>query len=310
MKFGTTFSPLQCEYFGLDYKECFEHILTDTELSILRLGIYWNRVEKSRGSFNFEEVLWLLEQCRINKKIVILTVGMKAPRWPEFYVPDFYNDLDDDALKVVLFAFIRQSIVAVEDYFDVIEYLQVENEPLHAFDINGNRRITQVLLVAEINLIRALIPVSVSLVMTCGLSITRMFDWQDIKSVIFASRHFDYVGFNVYVNIGVENGRYLVARNWLYLILRIYVWYLRLCGKKCFIAEMQDEPWEHGSHVHLDNNCYESWSEVQTGRVKASLVRIPFSFILIWGNEWRYYTKKAGLLLLSFITVYSTLVIS
>ena len=50
MRVGTTFSPAQCEYLGLDWKNAYLRIL-DEEFDLIRLGAYWSEIEKQEGVY-------------------------------------------------------------------------------------------------------------------------------------------------------------------------------------------------------------------------------------------------------------------
>lgn len=288
MQQGTTFSQLQCEYLGVDYRACFEQLICDPEYQVIRLCGYWNRIELEPGVYQFDELIELLDGCRAHGKRVVLTVGMKAPRWPEFHIPEFYAELgfESQEFREALFAFLDHVCRVATGYRNLLSCIQVENEPFHAYDVNGQRTIPPQLVFEEVRLIREQLP-GITIAVTCGLSMTKPFEAQDIRALWYATQVADYIGFNVYVHIGVAAGRYLVARGWLYYQLRFYVFALRMIGKRCFVAEAQDEPWEHGSHVHLDSVEYRSWSEAQSLRLWRSLSRIPFLFVLRWGYEWR-----------------------
>jgi hypothetical protein len=88
---GTTFSPLQCYYMNLDFRQVFDRICT-LGLNRMRLGAYWNVIQKGPNEYDFAELDWLLDRCDRHNIEVALVVGMKAPRWPEFHFPQWVSD--------------------------------------------------------------------------------------------------------------------------------------------------------------------------------------------------------------------------
>jgi GH35 family endo-1,4-beta-xylanase len=79
---------------NLDFRQTFRQIC-HLGLHRVRLGAYWNVIEKQRGEYDFTELDWLLEQCAQHNIDVVLVVGMKVPRWPEFHFPQWVSDCED-----------------------------------------------------------------------------------------------------------------------------------------------------------------------------------------------------------------------
>lgn len=94
--------------------------------SHIRLCCYWNRIEKSPGIYDFSEMESYITMCQRSKQNVVLCIGMKAPRWPEFHIPSFYTY--PQAQKAV-FPFLKATIRFFSRY-SCITHWQVENEPL------------------------------------------------------------------------------------------------------------------------------------------------------------------------------------
>ena len=108
--------------------------------AVIRLAAYWNKVEPTPGTYDFSSLDWLVAHTPPTTKVV-LSLGMKAPRWPEYFIPAWLeqaNSLPDQArvsddadLQAALPRYIR---AVVEHYRDspVVAYWQVENEPVDA----------------------------------------------------------------------------------------------------------------------------------------------------------------------------------
>ncbi|MCS7003235.1 MAG: beta-galactosidase, partial [Dehalococcoidia bacterium] len=86
LRIGATFSPLEARYMETDEREMLEGILS-LNLDFIRLGAYWNELEQRDGVYEFERLDWMLELCEQRNIPVILTIGVKAPVWPEFHIP-------------------------------------------------------------------------------------------------------------------------------------------------------------------------------------------------------------------------------
>ncbi|MDD5020408.1 MAG: beta-galactosidase, partial [Candidatus Omnitrophica bacterium] len=135
---ATTFSQVQCEYLGQDWKEIYLKTL-DLGFDMVRLGAYWSRIEAKEGVYDFSELDWQIEKAAEKGVRVLLTVGMKAPRWPEYFIPVWLTEKIDirygsdsseaALLQASLFKFIEQVVLRYRDK-DIIVAWQVENEPL------------------------------------------------------------------------------------------------------------------------------------------------------------------------------------
>ena len=83
MNIGTTFDPQHAKYLGLNWKDTLKQIL-DLGIDPIRIGIKWNHVEKESETYEWDEYDELFSILEENGARIIATVGMKAPRWPEF----------------------------------------------------------------------------------------------------------------------------------------------------------------------------------------------------------------------------------
>ncbi|MDD5584782.1 MAG: beta-galactosidase, partial [Candidatus Omnitrophica bacterium] len=138
-KTGTTFSQVQCEYFGMDWKEAYKKTL-EMDFDVVRLGAYWNRIEREESKYDFSELDWQLKELQGKKTKVLLVVGMKAPRWPEYFIPDWLmrtvksrhsvNIAANQAIRKHTLTFIEAVVTRYKDNENIVAW-QVENEPLN-----------------------------------------------------------------------------------------------------------------------------------------------------------------------------------
>ncbi|MDP2860751.1 MAG: hypothetical protein Q8N98_03475, partial [bacterium] len=87
--FGVTFSKMQAEALGLDWREAYESIFDDLNIKDARIPVYWQEVEKSEGDFDFSSLDFMTLKAASHGGRVILAVGRKVPRWPECFEPEW-----------------------------------------------------------------------------------------------------------------------------------------------------------------------------------------------------------------------------
>ena len=97
MPFHISFSQLYANSLGLDWKEVYQEILTDLRPQKIRIAAYWTEIEKERGGYNWDDLDWMIEQAGESGTEVTLAFGIKVPRWPECFIPEFY--LDDKEMR-------------------------------------------------------------------------------------------------------------------------------------------------------------------------------------------------------------------
>src|SRR5687767_14817772 len=85
---GFTFSQRQTEYLTLQWDDVFDAAL-DLSPTIIRLGAYWDEIEPYEGVYDWSTLDAQLDRADERDLDVILTVGMKAPRWPEYFLPSW-----------------------------------------------------------------------------------------------------------------------------------------------------------------------------------------------------------------------------
>ncbi len=160
---GVTFSQLQCSprYLDMDYQTTFREIC-DLEPDVIRLGTYWNEIESDIG---FQKTDWLMNEAARRKINVILTVGAKAPRFPELHLPPDVvhlsgtdqnqgRSIGSDPLTYNRVMKHTEKVVEMYKNYPNLKYWQIENEPLDHLDFADNHSIDESLLNAEIKLVR------------------------------------------------------------------------------------------------------------------------------------------------------------
>jgi hypothetical protein len=275
MNFGTTFSEPYALSLGLNPPEVFRAIVRDLALQPLRLCTYWDRTEPGPGRFDFRSLDWQVEAAAHAGLEIILTIGQKAPRWPEFYAPPWAGAGDRQSeigngtgpgLEGHLLRFIEATVRRFRDA--PISVWQVENEPYIGF---GGPPIDDGLLCREIELVRGLDSRPVMVTESAGKrDWRRAARWSNVLGVNLYSRvwrrHWTNLFLGGCVNIAAPASRYKAR--------------LRKVSpsvKEVIIAELQAEPWGPRQVTNV-----------------ALAADAGFTTALLWGAEWWYYLRERG----------------
>lgn len=306
-KIGTTFSKKQCEYLNLDWKETYSAIL-DLKWDIIRLGAYWTEIEPQENQFDFSDLDWQIQQAKLKGMPIILTVGMKAPRWPEYFIPDWiYQKTNlpysaDISKYPALKKYALRFISTVADHYanePAIQYIQVENEALNKFG-GKNWQILKDFLKEEVDLVRSLDKSNRPIILTTAT--------QPNKIMRFLANIFtkgnpikdnlqmcDILGINVYPIIGRKTlGIKHYIKNLNTERKKRFSYLLKLAkkeNKEIWITELQSEPWEPGKLVHKKAHNPPSSSPEMTKEYFYELKDEGFKVFLLWGVEFWYHQK-------------------
>lgn len=301
---GTTFSQLQCRYLGLDYKETFKETQR-LGFDFVRLCTYWNEIEGKRGEFDFSAIDWLLDAAQDFDLPVILCVGMKTPRWPEFHFPEWIaekykvlrTDLPLDRLPGLgdeAMVYTHRVVEHTRDCPNIV-YWQVENEALNHAPVAAGRYLSSDFISSEIRLVREVIAPHQKIIFTFGAD--PPFGIQNAKRMLSPLLpQVDAIGFDVYTKVGMSYKiiKYVETLPFFWLNLRRWKDFVMTTGKEAWIAESQAEPWEPNKIVAIEKQRYPSSNPVQAIKLASRLVSLGFERILLWGCEHWYWHKKQG----------------
>jgi hypothetical protein len=296
---GTSFARWRAEGRGLDYRAAFERILA-MRFGMLRLSASWLEIEQS----GYEHLDWLLTAAQRARQPVLLTLGMKAMGWPEFYLPAGLNPNDRAAQ--------RRAIVHLQEvarrYRDnpALVAWQIENEP---FNRSGPHAwwLPRSLIRAEAEAVRALdrdrpLVITTFAHFDTGLDRTssrHQSTWKRrLGLAVPAEREAlsllhrgDILGLDVYPAIGWldPGGLAQLARAAPDQLASVARWrrIAREQGKRLWVTEAQAEPWEArsptGEPVSIQPEAI--------GRLVNLLAAIGVETILLWGSE--YWLRRA-----------------
>ena len=300
---GTSFARWRAQALGLDYRAAFERICA-MRLALIRLSCSWREI----AQFGYGDLDWLLGEAERANQPVLLTVGMKALGWPEFYLPD---DLQpgDEAVQRRAVAHVRGVARRYRDNPMLMAW-QIENEPFnrsgpHALSIP--RRVVR----AEAQAVRAL-DRNRPLVVTSfahfdeGLDRSSSRDqsrWRRRlgltlpaeREALSILRPGDILGMDVYPSIGWldASGRERIARAAPDQVDAVARWHrvARGQGKRLWVTEAQAEPWE-ARRLTLAQPL--STKPEAIAELVDRLVRVGVETILLWGSEYWLWRADNG----------------
>jgi hypothetical protein len=303
-RFGTTFSPLQCWYLGLDYREAF-HQICQLGFKRIRLCGYWHEIQPTEQEFDFSTLDWQLEECDHYGIEVILTIGMKAPRYPEYHFPDWLKERYDttqtsrpiDSNPGIAYhtLYLIDRIVRHTRSAPAIKYWQVENEPFARMDITHGRSLSPRFIQREVEVVRSLALPDQKILLTNAITLPHGQSSEDDRAFEASMKLADAIGFNVYTKVPQgATATYVEAQSLYWKKLAAWQTILHQHGKEGWIAEAQAEPWEANELVPVKNVDYPSSSPIQATNLVNNVRAVGFNSILLWGCEYWYWHLKQG----------------
>ena len=282
---GVTYSPYYAKLLGLDPKQTYLQMLSDLKPEYVRLPLYWNEVEKQPGDFDLSAASFYLDNATSHGVKTIVVVGMKVPRWPECFQPDWVGGLDAEQKQSELLKLVRSEVAALKYSPSVIAW-QVENEPLFGFGICPKPNLAR--LEDEIKLVRATDPDRPVLVTDSG----------ELSLWVAARQQGDWFGTTMYRTVW---DKYLGSFNYplppLFYQLKRNFTALFAPNKKELLVELQAEPWLPGDKQLIQYPPDEQARFFKAERIRENIdyARLSgFDPILLWGVEWWYYMGRLG----------------
>lgn len=277
---GMTFSSKYAEGLGLDWKETYTALLDDIGIKKMRLPAYWDLIEKEKGVYDFSTLDWQIAEIAKRGGNVILTVGIKVPRWPECHIPQWVGD-DAASRREGILSFIEATVTRYREQPAIVKW-QVENEPFLRFGICPEFDVT--LLEEEIALVKRL-DASRPILLT---------DSGELSLWIHAAARGDEFGTTLYRDIySPKVGGYFeypIGPNF----FRFKEKMVRLITDQehFSVIELQAEPWASGwvASVPLEEQ-FRTMNEKRLRENVDYTRRVGFRDIYLWGGEWWYWMK-------------------
>jgi hypothetical protein len=281
MQFGITYSPVFAESLGLDWQKSYLDILDGLGVKKVRLASYWTEVEKTKGQYDFSRTDWLIQEAQKRNVKVVLAYGIKVPRWPECFIPNFYMSDKTEREKALL----QYEYELVERYkkFDNVEMWQAENEPFLPFGNCPDNAIDGDLVSREVAQTKLLDPTRPVMVTDSG----------ELSLWYQAARRADIFGTTLYRTIYKPQLGYFdypLGPNF----FRTKALFINLFAnqKNIIIAELQGEPWGPRwlSEMSLVEQ-YKSMNPQKLVSIAQYARETNFFEAYLWGAEWWYWLK-------------------
>lgn len=278
--YGITFSSHYASELGLDIDEAYQAFVSELGVSNVRLSLYWSDIEKSQGEFDWSIPDRLVALSEVNDVDLTVVVGMKVPRWPECYVPDWAEGFSDEVLHTSVYRFIETAVKRYRTSDAVVRW-QVENEPFFPYGECPQISVEQ--FQERIALVRSLDARPIMVTVSGELG-----PWLD------SAQAADVLGISMYRQTWNDLYGYFVYP----IAPEFYTLRASLVQAdvaSVIVSELQAEPWfpEPISHRPLTD-----WYENFTAEMFQSNLRFAreagLPEVYFWGAEWWYALKQAG----------------
>lgn len=277
-----------------------DQLFAETGLKAVRLSLQWDEIEPREGEFDFSVPDALIASAGRNNATVMLSVGMKAQRHPEYYIPEWATQgltLADGAVISDEPLLRQRALVmiatAVGHYADspVIDSWGAENEAYIASHRSdrwslGRDYVAEVVRAIHENDPRGR-PVSINHAQHFVMDQR----WRDaladsdiLSQSMYPSRNGRVLGVKVIANI-MEIGP----------LMPNYAYQARLArgmGKQFWVTELQGEPWtEVDSRLITPESPSDNLSPAGLKANVRYARRTGAKRIYLWGAEWWLYQQ-------------------
>lgn len=302
---GFTFSSLQCQRLHMDESQTNHALetLCNTGFDTIRLCTYWDRIDRKNG-FDFTDIDWQLDMAEKYNLRIILTAGIKSPRWPEFFFSDRvktefpriteeanpverYPKVTDHAL-----AYISRLVEHTRDH-PAIEYYQIGNESLNPVSVTKLRYLSYLFVKREFELVKNLKKDGQKILLTNsvgGPQAEESFnDTLQLKPDALGINVYYKVPYELPVPVTIYHNVFSETRD------RIVGWHRRMIAAqiKPFATEVQAEPWELDKDM-LDQRELPSANPKDSIDLAYKLAEIGY-IPIFWGAEyWVAHQMKFG----------------
>ncbi len=283
IQWGVTFSDKFSRKLGLDPYETLDAILYDLHPSAIRLIAYWDEIEPEQNEFYFKDLDWQIAQAKNAHVPILLQLGLKSPRWPECFVPDWAAKLSSAQKEDALLDYMRKVIVRYRDHAE-IQMWQVENEPFLHFGLCPKRTRAQV--GHEVALVHDL----------DGSRPVLITDGGEFGGWYEAAKESDVFGTTMYRQVypptwGFLTGvfTYPFAPSYYRLKENVTRFLLQDYAKQFIVIELQGEPWGKVEIPHLSAEEQTSLFPLDYFQDTIAYAKESgFSTYYLWGAEWWY----------------------
>lgn len=287
LNMGVSFIPDYAQSLGIDPQQTMDALL-GIGVKQFRLVSYWSDTEPSPGQYDFSQLDWQFKKAEAAHAKIILTVGLRQPRWPECHPPSWINlNQPDSQWQPQLEAFMTK-VVQRYQRSPSLESYQVENEYfLQGFGTCTDTTRSRSRLVSEYNLVKRLDP-------NHPVVVSRS---DNAVGIPIGQPQPDLFGISVYKRV------WEAAYTHRYIEYPYPAWYYGfLAGlqkivthKDMMIDELQAEAWPPRGQTIPQTSLAEQNKSLDATRLKARFQygrATGMRTIDLWGAEYWYYRAQ------------------
>lgn len=278
--FGATFSTLYAKELGLDWQDVYIQTLDELQIRHYRIPVYWNEIEQERGTYELDQVQWMLDEADKRGARVFLAIGRRVPRWPECHPPDWTRNMPEEEVQ----QHEKEMIVAVVERFKdhpAIDLWQVQNEAFFS-SFGECPKPDQEFIVSTINIVKELDPAHPVMTTDSG----ELSTWSKTSGAA------DILGISMYRTTWNSFFGYFYYP----LPPQHYSKKAELVApfvEKVIVTELQVEPWVPSTI--LTSSLEEQYRSMNIDRFHSNIDfarRTGFSEVYVWGVEWWYWLRQ------------------
>lgn len=281
INWGVNFSPKQASDLGLDPKKTYLLMIKDLKVDNIKIAVHWDLIEKEKDIFNMTDFDFYMEEAKKNNVNVILALGMKTPRWPEYHIPSWANNLSKENQQKEILEMLTFVADRYESYPNLIAW-QVENEPF--FNFGKAPWKDNDFLKKEIDLVKSL-DTSRNVIIS---------DSGELSFWFKAANFGDIIGITMYTKVWSKP----LSNDFDYPFPSVFY------GKKAdliksffnkdvWCLELQAEPW--GKELIQNSTLEDQIESMSLERLKYNIEyakKTGLNTFYFWGAEWWYYMKE------------------
>lgn len=156
LRYGVSFIPDYAQSLGVDPQQTMDALL-NIGVKQFRLVSYWSDIEPTQGQYDFSQLDWEFAKAEAAHAHIILTVGLRQPRWPECHPPSWVDTSQPDAQWQPQLEQFMTTVINRYKNSPALESYQLENEYfLHGFGDCTPQTYDRQRLISEYNLVRKL----------------------------------------------------------------------------------------------------------------------------------------------------------
>lgn len=127
LQYGVSFIPDYAQSLGVDPQQTMDALI-NIGVRQFRLVSYWSDMEQAPGQYDFSQLDWQFAKAEKAHAKIILTVGLRQPRWPECHAPDWINTNQPESKWQPQLQAFMQKVIERYKNSPSLESYQLENE--------------------------------------------------------------------------------------------------------------------------------------------------------------------------------------